>query len=272
MWMNCNFELVCLLVLIHITQIFPKNACFFLIFCSSQNFDPTFQFFYTDISVISVTFGNSETCHLLCQWLRVSTNLALSCSRIWRFPKIWCFPLSAWQPRLPCSPLAPRKTRSHRWRIAVFRNTALKKACKPKDMLAGNWNTRAVVKWSFFQMKESLSLPSHEDTMTGYRSIQHYESKTHQHITIRGKGVLFKNVLDVSSQHFNLKSSHYPLPTGYFSKRILSQRKGIFYILSFNFIKYFVKVFGWLGEKLSILNKSTRFRSKRRLSKGWPLK
>ena len=134
-----------------------------------------------------MTFGNSETCHLLCQWLRVSTNLALSCSRIWRFPKTWCFPLSAWQPRLPCSPLAPRKTLSHRWHLAVFRNTALKKACKPKDMLAGNWNTRAVVKWSFFQMKESLSLPSQEDTMTGYRSIQRKQNaSTHHYKRKRG--------------------------------------------------------------------------------------
>ena len=68
----------------------------------------------------------AKTCHLLFWWQRALTNLAACCSRIWRNPKIWCFPLSACQLRLPCSPLAPRKKPSPRWCLPVFRSPTLK--------------------------------------------------------------------------------------------------------------------------------------------------
>ena len=40
-------------------HIFPKMACFCQLFWPPKLFTPTGQFFYTDISVISVTFSNS---------------------------------------------------------------------------------------------------------------------------------------------------------------------------------------------------------------------
>ena len=40
-------------------HIFPKMACFWLLFWAPKLFTPTGQFVYTDISVISVTFCNS---------------------------------------------------------------------------------------------------------------------------------------------------------------------------------------------------------------------
>ena len=62
-------------------------------------------------------------CHLLCWWPRVWTNLAGSCSKIWRNRPTWCFLLSACQLLLLCSPLVPRGTLSNRWSLGILSNT-----------------------------------------------------------------------------------------------------------------------------------------------------
>ena len=45
---------------IKIGQIYPKTTSFYKTTWSSRIFTPTLQYFYTDISAISVTFRNSE--------------------------------------------------------------------------------------------------------------------------------------------------------------------------------------------------------------------
>ena len=78
----------------------------------------------------------AKTCHLLFWWQRALTNLAACCSKIWRNPKIWCFPLSACQLRLPCSPLAPRIKPSPRWCLPVFRSPTLKTSQELRMLLS----------------------------------------------------------------------------------------------------------------------------------------
>ena len=58
-----------------------------------------------------------KSCHLTCWWQRAWTNLAGSCSKIWRNQPTWFFHLSASQLLLPCSRLAPRGTLSNRWSL-----------------------------------------------------------------------------------------------------------------------------------------------------------
>ena len=61
MWINYQFMLVCSLDLILVAQIFPKMVSFCYFFGLPKLITLTWQFLYTDISVISVIFCNSDT-------------------------------------------------------------------------------------------------------------------------------------------------------------------------------------------------------------------
>ena len=94
-------------------------------------------------------------CHLLCWCQRVWTNLAGCCSKIWRNRPTWCFHLSAFQLLLLCSPLVQKGTPSHRWN-------------SPSKSVTSIYS----LPHFYFQIRESLSLPSHPETMAGYRYTQ----------------------------------------------------------------------------------------------------
>ena len=107
-------------------------------------------------------------CHLLCWCQRVWTNLAGCCSKIWRNRPTWCFHLSAFQLLLLCSPLVQKGTPSHRWNPPS-------KSVTPIYSLPN----------FYFQIRESLSLPSHPETMTGYRYTQWTNKKVEHLLTVQ---------------------------------------------------------------------------------------
>ena len=82
-------------------------------------------------------------------WLRLRTTSAGTCTRSWgrRTARTWSCPPSACPLLLPWSHLGPRVWHSHRFLFVI---------CKHSQR-------------QYFQIREALSLPSLEDTHSGYR-------------------------------------------------------------------------------------------------------